>query len=65
MRLTAQTCDPCLQPLTRFASMLLVVASCHLTHVQCKHIPGDDNLEADMLSRSRNGQVPLWERVIS
>ncbi len=65
MRLTAQTRDPRLQPLARFASMLLVVASRHLTRVQPKHIPGDDNLEADTLSRSENGHVPSWERVIS
>ncbi len=64
-RLTARTRDPRLQPLAHFASTLLVVASRHLTRVQPKHIPGDDNLEADTLSRSENGQVPSWERVIS
>jgi hypothetical protein len=50
MRFTAQTRDPRLQPLARFASLLLVAASRLLTRVQPKHIPGDDNLEADTLS---------------
>uniref|UniRef100_UPI002596FA89 hypothetical protein n=1 Tax=uncultured Marinobacter sp. TaxID=187379 RepID=UPI002596FA89 len=65
MRLTAQTRDPRLQPLARITSTMLVMTSRHLTRVQPKHIPGDDNFEADTLSRSENGQVPSWERVIS
>jgi hypothetical protein len=65
MHLTAQTRDPRLQPLARFTSTLLVMASRYLTRVQPNHIPGDDNFEADTLSRSENGQVPSWERVIS
>jgi hypothetical protein len=64
MRLTAQTRDPHLQPLARFASTLLVIASRHLTRVQLKHIPGDDNIEANFLSRTKYGQIPSWERVI-
>ncbi len=58
MRLTAQTRDPRLQPLACITSTMLVMTSRHLTHVQPKHIPGDDNFEADTLSRSENGQVP-------
>jgi hypothetical protein len=54
-----------LQPLARFPSTLLVIASRHLTRVQPKHIPGDDNIEADFLSRTENGQIPSWEHVIS
>jgi hypothetical protein len=50
MRLTAQTRDRYLQQLARFTSTLLVIASHHLTRVQPKHIPGDNNLEADTLS---------------
>jgi hypothetical protein len=64
LRVTASTRDPRLQPLCRFASTLLVVASQHLTRVQPRHIPGKDNHEADFLSRSENGRVPSWERVI-
>jgi hypothetical protein len=65
MRLTAQTRDPRLQPLACITSTMLVMTSCHLTRVQPKHIPGNDNFKADTLSRSENGQVPPWERVIS
>jgi hypothetical protein len=65
MHLTAQTRDPRLQPLARLTSTMLVRARCHLTRVQPKHIPGDDNFEADTLSRSENGRTPSWERVIS
>jgi hypothetical protein len=63
LRVTAQTRDPRLQPLARFASTLLVIASQHLTRVQPSHIPGKDNHETDFLSRSENGRVPSWERV--
>jgi hypothetical protein len=65
MHLTAQTRDPRLQPLARFMSTLLVMAGRHLTRVQPNHIPGDDNFEADTLSQSENGQIPLWEHTIS
>jgi hypothetical protein len=65
MWLTAQTCDPRLQPLACITSTMSAMTSGHLTRVQPKHIPGDNNFEADTLSRSENGQVPLWERVIS
>jgi hypothetical protein len=64
LRVTASTRYPRLQPLCRFASTLLVVAGQHLTRVQCCHIPGKENDEADFLSRSENGRVPSWERVI-
>jgi hypothetical protein len=65
MQLTAQTRDPCLQPLAGITSTMLVVTSRHLTRVQPKHIPGNDNFKADTLSPSENGQVLSWERVIS
>jgi hypothetical protein len=65
MKLTATTRDPRLQPLARFASTLLVLASQLLTRVQSRHIPGIDNIEADFLSRSENGQVPTWGRAIA
>jgi hypothetical protein len=65
MRLTAQTRDPRLQPIAHITSTMLVMTSRHLTRVQPNHIPDDDNFEADTLSRSENGQVPSWERVIS
>ncbi len=58
LQVTAQTRDPQFQPLDRFASTLLVVASQHLTRVQPSHIPGKLNHQADFLSRSKNGQVP-------
>ena len=61
---TASTRDPRFQPLCRFASTLLVIASQHLTCVQPCHIPGKENGEADFLSCSENGQIPSWERVI-
>jgi hypothetical protein len=64
MKVTAQTRDPMFQPLARFASTLLVIASQHLTRVQPTHIPGKINHEADYLSRSENGRIPSWERVI-
>jgi hypothetical protein len=64
LRVTAQTRDPRLQPLARFASTLLVIASQHLTRVQPSHIQGIKNDEADFLSRSENGRVPSWARVI-
>ena len=65
MRLTASTRDPRLQPLARLVSTLLVIASQHLTRVQPRHIPGTMNIEAHYLSRSENGQIPSWDRVIS
>jgi hypothetical protein len=64
LRVTATTRDPRLQPLCRFASTLLVIASTHLTRVQNRHIAGVLNIEADFLSRSENGQVPSWGRAI-
>jgi hypothetical protein len=64
LRITAQTCNPRFQPLARFASTLLVVASQYLTCVQPSHIPGKLNHKADYLSCSENGRVPSWERVI-
>jgi hypothetical protein len=62
LRVTASTRDPRLQPLCRFASTLLVIASQNLTRIQNRHIPGILNEEADFLSRSENGQVPSWGR---
>jgi hypothetical protein len=64
LRVTASTRDHRFQPLCHFASTLLVIASQYLTRIQPCHIPGKDNHEADFLSRSKNGQVPSWERVI-
>jgi hypothetical protein len=61
---TASTRDPRLQALCCFALTLLVITSQHLTRVQPRHIPGKLNHEADFLSRSENGRVPSWERVI-
>jgi hypothetical protein len=57
-KLTATIRDPCLQPIARFASTFLVTASQHLTRVQSRHIPGKGNVEADLLSRSKNGRIP-------
>jgi hypothetical protein len=65
MRLTASTRDPNIQPLARLTSTFLVIASQHLTRVQPRHIPGKLNIEADYLSRSENGRIPSWARVIS
>jgi hypothetical protein len=65
MRLTAQTCDPHLQPLACITSTMLVMTRRCPIRIQPKHIPGNVNFEADTLSRSKNGQVPSWERVIS
>jgi hypothetical protein len=62
----ATTPNPALQQLARFASALLVQAARLLTRVQPSHIPGILNEEADTLSRrSKTGQIPSWERVIS
>jgi hypothetical protein len=55
MRPTAQTRDPRPQPLDCITSTRLVMTSRHLTRVQPKHIPGDDNFAADTL-RSENGR---------
>jgi hypothetical protein len=62
----ATTPNPALQQLARFASALLVQAARLLTRVQPSHIPGINNEEADTLSRrSKSGQIPSWELVIS
>jgi hypothetical protein len=62
----ATTPNPALQQLARFASALLVQAARLLTRVQPSHIPGLLNEEADTLSRrSKSGQIPSWELVIS
>jgi hypothetical protein len=64
LSVTASTRDPRFQPLCRFASTLLVLASTQLTRVQNRHIAGKKNIEAEFLSRSENGQVPSWGRAI-
>jgi hypothetical protein len=52
--------------MARFCSSLLVQAARLLTRVQPSHIAGKLNFEADTLSRrSKSGQVPSWELVIS
>eukprot|EP00980_Cylindrotheca_fusiformis_P020539 scaffold7616_cov169-Cylindrotheca_fusiformis.AAC.1 len=51
MSYTSRTRDPLLQGLARVASSLLVRATALLTKVVPSHIPGQDNTEADMLSR--------------
>ncbi len=52
--------------MARFASALLVQAARQLTRVQPSHLAGILNEEADTLSwRSKSGQVPSWEHVIS
>eukprot|EP00980_Cylindrotheca_fusiformis_P021623 scaffold8482_cov74-Cylindrotheca_fusiformis.AAC.1 len=51
MSYTSRTRDPLLQGLARIASSLLVRATALLTKVLPSHIPGQDNDEADMLSR--------------
>jgi hypothetical protein len=62
----ATTPDPLLQQMARFCSSLLVQAARLLTRVQPSHIAGKLNFEADTLSRrSKSGQVPSWEHVIS
>jgi hypothetical protein len=66
MHVAATTPNPDLQQLARFASALLVQAARVLTRVQPRHLPGDQNDEADTLSRrSKTGQVPSWAAVIS
>jgi hypothetical protein len=64
LSVTASTLDLRFQFLCRFASTLLVIASTQLTPVQNCHIAGKVNIEADFLSRSKNGQVPLWGHAI-
>jgi hypothetical protein len=57
MKITAAMRNPDLQPLARFASALLVQASCLLTRVQ-------PIVEVDALSRLQNGRLRSWEEVI-
>eukprot|EP00980_Cylindrotheca_fusiformis_P020527 scaffold7592_cov89-Cylindrotheca_fusiformis.AAC.1 len=73
MSYTSRTRDPLLQGLARIASSLLVRATALLTKVLPSHIPGQDNDEADMLSRPwealphRGGQkgIPSLASVIA
>lgn len=52
-----------LQPWARLVAHLLILARQQQTRIQPIHIPGKDNDEADILSRSVLGHTPSWAYV--
>ena len=63
LRLAAKVSDPAIRRLARVASTMLVCASTYTARFQALHIPGVENVEADLLSRLKNGYVPGWDYV--
>jgi hypothetical protein len=65
MQLATHTPDPLIRHLARFTSALLVRGASHHIRFQPQHLAGVLNVEADYLSRLKQGSPPSWESVMS